>query len=178
MLKAAPVIETERLHLRGHAYDDLADCAAMWGDPTVTRFISGKPSPLQKTWSGMLAYIGHWELMGFGYWLIEEKASRKFIGEMGFADFKRNISQAMRGCPEFGFALAPCANGKGYATEAGLAVVAWSDENLTCDKTVCLVNPENVRSLRVVEKCGYCVFEEGSYNEQPVLFLERMKQQT
>ncbi|MGH7716731.1 MAG: GNAT family N-acetyltransferase, partial [Vulcanimicrobiaceae bacterium] len=172
MLTAAPAIETERLRLRAHTYGDLAECAAMWSDPNVTRYISGKPSTLQKTWSGMLAYIGHWELMGFGYWLIEEKATMTFVGEMGLADFKRDISLAMRGLPEFGFALAAHARGKGFATEAGLAVVAWSDANLPFPKTVCLINPENTLSLRVAEKCGYRVFEEVQYNDQAVLLLE------
>jgi hypothetical protein len=34
-------------------------------------------------------YIGHWALMGFGYWVIEEKATGEFVGDVGFADFKR-----------------------------------------------------------------------------------------
>jgi RimJ/RimL family protein N-acetyltransferase len=171
----APIIETERLRLRAHTYDDLANCTAMWTDPNVTLYISGTPSTLQKTWSGMLAYVGHWTFMGFGYWLLEEKDSAKFVGEIGLADFKRDIAPAMRGAPELGFALATHAHGKGYATEAALAVVAWSDANLSHAKTVCLINPENMRSLRVAEKAGYRVFEQGLFNEKPALFLERLR---
>ena len=38
-----PVLETERLRLRGHRPDDFADSVAMWADPLVTRYIGGKP---------------------------------------------------------------------------------------------------------------------------------------
>lgn len=149
----------------------------MWTDPNVTLYISGTPSTLPKTWSGMLAYVGHWTFMGFGYWLLEAKDSKKFVGEAGLADFKRDIAPAMRGSPEFGFALATHTHGKGYATEAGLAIVAWADAHLSHAKTVCLINPENTRSLRVAEKCGYRVFERGSFNGKPALFLERLRRE-
>ena len=71
----APVIETERLRLRPHQPDDLADCVAMWSDPAVVRYTIGSPSPLQKTWLRVLAYRGHWAMLGYGYWAVEEKVS-------------------------------------------------------------------------------------------------------
>ena len=37
-----PVIETERLRLRGHRRDDFAACCALWSDPVVTQYIGGK----------------------------------------------------------------------------------------------------------------------------------------
>ena len=43
-----PVIETERLLLRGHRLDDFEALAAMWADPAVVRFIGGKPSVAAK----------------------------------------------------------------------------------------------------------------------------------
>jgi RimJ/RimL family protein N-acetyltransferase len=36
-----PVFETERLRLRGHTVDDFQNCAALWGDVNVTRYIAG-----------------------------------------------------------------------------------------------------------------------------------------
>jgi RimJ/RimL family protein N-acetyltransferase len=170
---SVPVIETARLRLRGHTVADLAPCVAMWSDPNVTRFIGGKPSTEQQTWMRLLAYVGHWSLMGFGYWVIEERNSKEFVGEIGFADFKRDIAPAMRESPELGFALASAWHGKGYATEAVRAVVTWADAHQRFQKTVCLINPENLASLRVVEKCGYRLFEQGAYNGQPTLFLSR-----
>jgi RimJ/RimL family protein N-acetyltransferase len=170
---AIPIVETSRLRLRGHRKDDLAACVAMWGDPIVTKYINGRPSTVQQTWSRLLTYVGHWNLMGFGYWAIEEKSSGDFVGEAGLADFKRDIAASMKGSPELGFALVPRVHGKGYATEAVRGVLSWADVNIAQPRSVCLVNPQNVASRHVAEKCGYEVFEDSPYNGQPVLFLSR-----
>lgn len=168
-----PVIETERLRLRGHRRDDLAACVAMWSDPNVTKHITGRASTEQQTWSRLLSYLGHWVVMGFGYWAIEEKSSSDFVGEIGLADFKRDVAVAMEDKPELGFALASRFHGKGYATESVRAALAWADAHVPCSSTVCLVDPANVASMRIVEKFGYQVFGQGVYNDRHVLFLER-----
>jgi RimJ/RimL family protein N-acetyltransferase len=170
---AVPVLDTPRLRLRGHRHDDLPQCVAMWADPDVTRFIGADPSNEQRTWARLLGYVGHWALMGFGYWVIEQRDSGEFVGEVGLADFKRDIAPAMRGSPELGFALVPRFHGKGYATESAKAVLAWADAQLRCPRSVCLIDPQNTASLRVVTKCGYEVFEQGTYVGRAVLFLAR-----
>lgn len=167
------VVQTQRLTLRGHRLEDFEHCYAMWSNPEVTRFIGGKPSTEQQTWMRLLSYAGHWALLGFGYWVIEETATQRFVGEIGFADFKRDIAASMKGVPELGFALAPEFHGKGYATEAVQAVLAWSEKHLSAPRTVCLIAPENAASIRVAEKCGYTVFERATFNGEPALFLER-----
>lgn len=145
----------------------------MWADPLVTRFIGGRASTPQQTWSRLLTYLGHWQVLGYGYWAVEEKSSGAFIGEAGFADFKRDIVEAMRNAPEIGFAFVSSAHGKGYATETVRAILQWGDEHLTSKRTVCLVNEENAPSLRVVEKAGYRAFSHTTFNDTPVVFLER-----
>lgn len=169
-----PIIETGRLRLRAHRRDDYeADCA-MWSDPAVVRFIGGTPSTRQQTWSRLLTYMGHWQAMKYGYWAIEEKSTGTFIGEAGFADFKRDIIPAMRDVPELGFALVSQAHGNGYATEAVSAVLAWGDAHLPSKRTVCIVNDDNAASLRIVEKSGYCAFDHAVINGHPVRYLERI----
>ena len=64
--RLAPELSTSRLILRGHSIDDFDDCAAMWGDRQVTRFIGGEPSNREQSWSRLLRYIGHWAMLGFG----------------------------------------------------------------------------------------------------------------
>ena len=66
----------------------------------------------------MLRYAGHWQWMGFGFWALEEKSTGAFAGELGFAEFKRELEPSIQGIPEIGWVLAPHAHGKGYATEA------------------------------------------------------------
>ena len=86
-----PVLETERLRLRGHRLDDFAASSAMWADEVVTRYIGGRPFTEEEVWARLLRYVGHWALVGYGYWVLEEKATGAFVGEMGFGDFKRDI---------------------------------------------------------------------------------------
>jgi RimJ/RimL family protein N-acetyltransferase len=154
-LTAAPGLETERLRLRGHGVGDLADCAAIWSEPDVVRYTIREPSSPQRTWLRMLGYRGHWALLGFGYWAVEEKRSGRCIGELGFADFKRPLTLSLDGMPELGWVLAPWAQGKGYATEALQAVVAWGDQQFLSRRTVCIIHRDNHRSFRLAAKLGY-----------------------
>jgi RimJ/RimL family protein N-acetyltransferase len=172
-MQEVPVIETERLRLRAHRPDDLGDGAAMWGDPIVTRYIGGKPFTREEVWARLLRYAGHWSWLGFGYWAIEEKATGSFAGEVGFADFKRELESSIEGMPEIGWVLASRAHGQGYATEAVKAVLQWGDARFGRARTVCLIHPENAASVRVAEKCGYGELRRTTYKSQPTIVLAR-----
>jgi RimJ/RimL family protein N-acetyltransferase len=168
-----PVIETERLILRGHRREDFGDSFAMWSEPEVTRFIGGKPSSQEEVWTRLLRYVGHWAVLGFGYWIVEEKGSGRFLGEVGFADFMRDIEPSLMETPEIGWALAPHAHGKGYATEAVQAALTWGDAHFGSRRTVCIIAPLNTPSLRVAEKCGYREFTRTTYKEKPTILFAR-----
>ncbi len=168
-----PVIETARLRLRAHRADDLAACAAMWAEPAVTRYIGGKPATRQETWTKLLRYAGLWSLLGYGYWALEDRATGGFIGELGFADFMRDMEPSLDGRPEIGWALASHAHGNGYASEAVAAAVAWGDGAFGTVRTVCLIGPENVASIRVAEKCGYREFARAEYKGEATILFER-----
>ena len=169
-----PVIETERLRLRPHQVDDLADCVAMWSDPIVVRYTIGEPAPPQRTWIRILAYRGHWAMLNYGYWAVEEKASNRYIGELGFADFKRDIVPSIEGMPELGWALVPQFHGNGYATEALKAVASWGDHHFAGRRTVCIIHPDNQRSFRVAEKLGYKkIFSARASGGEPSTVLAR-----
>ena len=167
-----PVIETERLRLRGHRVDDYAASAAMWADPAVVRYISGTPSSAQRSWLRVLEYVGHWALLGFGYWVIEERSTNAFAGEIGFADFKRDIDSSLRSIPEAGWVLAPAMHGRGYATEALRAILAWADAR-AWPQTIAIVAPENAASIRVAEKCGFAVARRIEFVGSPTIVYAR-----
>ncbi len=167
----APTIDTERLTLSAHRREDFDECAAMWSDPEVTRHIGGRPFMQEENWTRLLRYIGHWKALGFGYWIVREKASGKFVGEVGFAEYKREIVPAFEGAPEGGWVLSPRAHGSGYATEAVRAALTWIDTRFS--RTVCMIDSGNVASIRVAEKCGYKQWTNASYKGTPVLLFER-----
>ncbi len=168
-----PTVEADRLILRGHRLDDFAACAELWTDPEVTRFIGGKPSTREEVWARLLRYAGHWALLAFGYWVVTEKATERFVGEVGFADFKREIEPSLDGMPEIGWVLAPHSHGQGYATEAVRAAVAWGDSRFGALRTACIIAPENGPSIRVAEKCGYREFRHTTYKDQPTIMFVR-----
>lgn len=168
-----PVIETDRLRMRGHRVEDFENCRSMWGDADVTRFIGGKPLSGEEVWARLLRYVGHWTLLGFGYWLVEEKDGGRFVGEVGFADFKRQITPSFDGIPEIGWALASSFHGKGYATEALRAAVAWGERHFDGKTTGCLISPDNIASIRVAQKGGYQEFAKTFYKDHPVIIYRR-----
>lgn len=169
----APVIETERLRLRGHSVADFAGFANLCGDAEVARFIGGQPIAPEEAWAKLLRSAGLWPLLGFGYWVIEERATGRFAGTVGFGDFKRALEPSFDGLPEIGWVLGPTAQGKGYATEAAQAALAWGDTHFQADRTVCLIAPENLPSLRVAAKLGYREYARTAYKEKPVVLLSR-----
>ena len=168
-----PVLETERLRLRGHRVDDLADCAAMWADPVLVRHTVGKPLTEEESWRRLLGYVGHWALMGFGFWAAEEKGTGRFVGEIGFVDYKRDLEPSLKGVPEIGWVLASHAHGQGFATEAVRAALAWGDAHFDSPRTACIIAPQNAASIRVAVKCGYRELTRTTYKGHPVLMYVR-----
>ena len=168
-----PVLETTRLTLRRHRLDDFTHSAAMWADPKVTQYIGGKPLTEEESWTKFLRYAGHWQLLGFGYWAVEEKATGDFVGELGFADYKRDLQPSLNGAPEIGGVLASPAHGKGFATEAVRAAVAWGDARFQGARTACIIAPENLASIRVAAKCGYQNPQPATYKGKPTLLFVR-----
>lgn len=167
-----PALETERLALRVHGLDDFQDSAAMWGDARVTRYIGGKPLGSEEVWARLLRHAGHWTLLRYGFWVIRERSSHRFVGETGFADLRRTVAPALD-APEIGWALAPWAQGKGYATEAVRAALAWGDAHLPGRRTVCLIHPQNAASLRIAGKCGFVARAQTVYRGEPANLYER-----
>lgn len=167
-----PVLETERLRLRGHRLADFDAVAAMWADPNVTRYIGGKPSTREESWARMMRYPGHWALMGYGFWLIEEKDTGRVVGEAGFADLKREIEPRFEN-PEHGWALASWAHGRGFGSEALTAQLGWAEKHFGPTPFVCMIDPDNGPSIRLAEKHGYREFARSSYKGAPTILFRR-----
>lgn len=172
-MMTAPRIETARLVLRDTRADDFDACARLWGDPRVVRHIGGRVSTPTESWARLLRFPGLWALLGYGYWTLEEAATGAFVGQVGFADFKRDISVDIDGVPEAGWVLSPDAHGKGYATEAMQAALVWLDGVIAPPRTCCLIDPENAPSIRVAEKLGYGGPEIAQLSGEPVTVFWR-----
>lgn len=168
-----PVLQTERLILRGHTLGDFPAFAAMWADPDVTRLIGGVPLSEEDAWGKFLRTFGQWEVMGFGFWSVHERQSGLRIGEIGFLEGCRDIVPALVGTPECGWSLATRAQGKGFASEAVRAALAWGDAHFGKVRMACIIAPENTPSLRVAEKSGFREALRTTYKGIPTVMLYR-----
>lgn len=169
----APVLETDRLILRPHRVEDLDEVAAMWADPDVVRHVTGTPSTRPLSWGRLLRYIGHWQALRFGYWVVEARDGGRFLGEVGFADYQRDIEPSLGNVPEAGWVLTAPAHGQGYASEAVQRMHQWADEVKGWRETVCIFDPEHSASQNVARKAGYEVSGEAIYEGLPTLVMRR-----
>lgn len=173
----APVLETERLVLRGHRLDDFEALANIWGNPDVVRFIGGKPSTGEESWSRLLRYAGHWQLLGFGAWAVELRHESRYVGVVGFGELRREISPSLDGVPEGGWVFSPESHGRGIATEAVQAALGWMDRCYSSDTTTCIIDPENTASICLAKKLGYREHARSTFKGSCLIQFRRQRGQ-
>jgi RimJ/RimL family protein N-acetyltransferase len=141
-------LETERLILRMWREDDFEPYAQICADPEVMRYLGGKTMTRAECWRHMAFLVGHWHLLGYGHWVVEEKASGRLIGRLGFLN--------PEGWPgfEIGWTLGREHWGKGYATEGARRALKYAFTELDKDHVISLIAPENQGSIRVAERLG------------------------
>lgn len=154
-MSPAPVpdtLETDRLILRDRRVDEAAIYRRLWaerdprvpphrridpeGRPTVEDIAARLRAERENPRSGLLA--------------VERKGAADVIGYCGL-NFQENASPDE---PELAYELLRATHGRGYATEAGQAVVTWASE-AGYRRLWAGVWDWNVASRRVLEKLGF-----------------------
>jgi len=171
----APVLHTARLTLSPPTVGDFDDIAALRADPEVLRYMGAVTSTREESWARLLRYAGCWALRGFGFWVVRDRESGRHVGDVGLLDGHRQIEPAYEDSPEAGWALARWCHGRGYATEAVTAALAWADANVDAARVVCMIEEGNAASFRVAEKCGFSAWTETTYQGSAVRLLERRR---
>ena len=137
-------LKTARLRLRTIVASDGPAIFAYMSDPRVTAFLSEGTLDADAAHAFAQQHSGE---DGKAVAVIEN-ASGKMIGHMPFHPwFGRDTY-------EIGWAFAPAAQGKGYATEAAAALLAYAFETLKAHRVIATCQPENTASWRVAEKLG------------------------
>ncbi len=148
-LESAPMMHTPRLILRAFQPADRDDFAALRGDAAVMRYIGSGPRTPAQASKALTNLIAQWALQGFGVWAVTDHKTGRFIGECGF------YRATDAGLVEFGFSLATAAWGKGLATEAAGACLAWGWSHLGFAAINAVTHPDNVASANVLCKLGF-----------------------
>lgn len=144
-----PVIETERLRLRGFREDDTDPLFALMQDPDVVRYIGDRRIPTrQEVWRAIAGYLGHWALRGHGLWAVEERASGELVGRVGILDPLEWPG------PEVAYTIGKPWWGRGYATESARAAMDWGFAQLPVDELISLIDPANAASITVATRLG------------------------
>jgi len=172
------MIETDRLRLAPPSLADFEDSFAMAADPETARFIGGKAATREESWTKLLRNIGHWSAFGYGVFTVRERASSAFVGETGLAHFGRGFGGAFDPFPEASWVLVRRAQGKGYAVEAVRAAHDWLAKRQGAARTVCIIHPDNLASIRLAETIGYRAFGRVEYRGAFPTLFERLGQPT
>ena len=128
--------------------DDSEAYAELCADPEVMRFLGGKTFDRTEAWRHLAMMIGHWQLRGYGLWAVEEKASGRLAGRIGFLN--------PAGWPgfELGWTLKREFWGKGYASEGARQALEYAFSELDQPHVISLIHAENRASIRVAERLG------------------------
>jgi RimJ/RimL family protein N-acetyltransferase len=144
-----PIIETQRLTLRPFREEDVDPLFELSQNPDVVRYVGDRRTPTrQEVWRAIAAWIGHWAMRGYGQWAIEERDSGDFIGRAGI------INPVDWPGPEVGYLLGRAFWGRGYATEAAGAAMAWGFRRGGFAELISLIDPANTRSMGVATRLG------------------------
>jgi ribosomal-protein-alanine N-acetyltransferase len=90
-------------------------------------------------------YVKH----GYGPWLVSQNETGNPIGMCGL--FKRDYLDR----PDLGFAFLPAYEGHGFAHEAAKAAINYTIDNYELDKIYATTTDVNLRSQRLLERCGF-----------------------
>ena len=143
-------LTTRRLHLRPFTLADHDAIHAIYADPEVMRYVGAGPhATLAETASALRTYGDVLARRGYSFLAVTERDGGAIVGDAGLHPFGGNGPDA-----ELGYTLARAAWGKGYATEAGEALVGHAFGTLGLPRVVAQVEPANAASRHVLEKLG------------------------
>lgn len=145
-----PTLETERLTLREVTVRDAADLHAYFGDSETAEYIPHTAvkavSETEKILSRASKYFAERDSFRFA---IERKGDGKV---MGIFDLHSLSSEHQR--MEIGYGLGKAYRGFGYMTEAVRGVIRFAFEEMGMHRIEAECETENIRSIRVAERCG------------------------
>ncbi len=184
-MNEAPTLATERLILRGFQRADFEAIYRIGADESITRYMGGPVIVRSAAWEKFLRGPAMWPMLGYGMWIIERRSDGAVLGQIGFADFMREMEPPLADVPEMAWVLGggilggggkETSLGQGYGSEALAAVLAWGDAHLGADKYPkfqCIIAPENIPSLRLAQKFGFAEIRRTDYKDSMVVVLER-----
>ena len=145
-LLTIPTLTTERLILRAPVVDDFPTYALLLASPRAAYM--GGPYTRRAAWGLFCHDVACWELFGHGGLMIDLRTTGECVGQVGINHGPLFPEK------ELGWQLYEGQEGRGYATEAAMALRDWAARALRLDGLVSYVHPENLASAAVAERLG------------------------
>jgi ribosomal-protein-alanine N-acetyltransferase len=150
MTRYKVILETDRLLLREYVEEDAEAFFKLNNDPEVLRFVPDKALlNVEQARQILLDHpIADYRKHGFGRGACILKSTGEQIGFAGLK-YLEELDEV-----DVAYRLLPPHWGAGLATEAALASVRFGFADLGLKQIIGLVMPENIASVRVLEKAG------------------------
>jgi ribosomal-protein-alanine N-acetyltransferase len=172
-----PVIETERLILRGLLPGDAAGIYELDSNPEVHRYLGRKPITTIEEAQAVIAFIRQqYADNGIGRWAMIEKATGGFMGWTGLK-LITTLTNNHINYLDLGYRMMPRYWGKGYATESAAASVLYAFKQLQAKAVYGMADVDNKASRRVLEKAGLRYVETFDYEGDAHDWLRLMREE-
>jgi ribosomal-protein-alanine N-acetyltransferase len=146
-----PAMTTRRLRLRQIEPRDAPGLHSCFGDEEAMRFWNSPPcktmAETEKTLAGLRKTTSHYSYLS---WAICRKTDDQCIGMVNYHHREQRNRRL-----ELAYVVAPAHQQKGIGTEAVQAVLAYCLKELSVHRVEALIHPDNVGSIRIVEKLGF-----------------------
>lgn len=149
-------IVTERLVLRRSHADDAPTISAYRSDPEVHRYQGWERTDHEGVREEIesMASRAPGEPGGWVQFSVEERETGRLVGDVGMSP-----AEDEPGVIKVGYTMDPAFQGRGYATEAVVALIAYAFDALGADVVRAYASAANLPSIRVAEKAGMRLVE-------------------
>ncbi len=166
------LITTDRLALHQPQACDLAAVAAIVADGAVRRFLGNRDAQMPDEFARFARNAGSWALYGYGNFMVRDRVSGDLIGICGVFHSWRGFD-GFDDVPEAGWIFARPVWGRGCATEAMRAALAWFDRAHGPHRIACMIDTDNHASHAVARKLGFAVYGAHHFGGHAVVLSQR-----
>ena len=160
------ILETRRLVFRHQALSDLDSLFALYRDAEVVRYIPDAPRTYEAAREELEWHMhGHRQRPELGLWATILKETNTFIGRCGLLPWVIDGQAEV----EVAYLIGRAYWGKGLGTEAARAILNYGFERLHLPRLICLIDKDNLASIRVAQKIGMAFEKEGRDDFGPFL---------
>jgi ribosomal-protein-alanine N-acetyltransferase len=166
------ILETERLIFRHLEMGDLDSLFYLYSDPEIRRYFPEGTLTYNETRLELEWFLnGHPEHPELGLWATIYKATNQFIGRCGLLPWVIDNHPEV----EVAYLLAKEYWGKGLGTEAAKGILDYGFEQLHLPRLICLIDQDNLASIRTATRIGMTFEREGRDEKGPFLLYSRNK---